>query len=175
MTRNRFEIIFLLAFLITCCVLPAPVLNAELLDRVAAVVDDEIILFSEVEEAFHEANDAALEVTREDVVNGLINRILLLRRAKDIRRKHIYTALTKREDNILINEYIEKRLKSFIRIPHTRLELFYEENKEFFTEDYYEVRDEIEAYLIEIELNKRLGEHLEKLRGEAYIRVQLDE
>jgi parvulin-like peptidyl-prolyl isomerase len=148
--------------------------TAEILDRVVAVVNDEIILFSEVEEAFQEANDVALEVTREEVLDGLINRILLLNQAKNIKRKHIYSVKTEIEDNILINEYVEKRLKAFIRIPYTELELFYQENKEFFTEEFLEVRDEIEAYLIEIELNKRLSEHLEKLREEAYIRVQLE-
>jgi parvulin-like peptidyl-prolyl isomerase len=172
-TSNRLKKIFLIALLITCYALPVTVLNAELLDRVVAVVNDEIILFSEVEEAFQEAKDVALEVTREEVLDGLINRILLLNQAKNIKRKHVYSVKTEREDNILINEYVEKRLKAFIRIPYTELELFYQENKEFFTDDFLEVRDEIEAYLIEIELNKRLGEHLEKLREEAYIRVQL--
>jgi hypothetical protein len=150
-------------------------LNAEILDRVVAVVNDETILLSEIEEAFQEANDAALEVTREEVLNGLINRILLLNQAKNMKRKHIYSVQTEREDNILINEYLEKRLKAFIRIPYTELEVFYQENKEFFTEDFLEVRDEIEAYLIEIELNKRLSEQLKKLRDETYIRIQLEE
>lgn len=174
MVSNRLKKIFLIALLITCYALPVNVLNAEILDRVVAVVNDEIILFSEVEEAFQEASDAALEVTREEVLDGLINRILLLNQAKNIKGKHVYSDAIKREDNILINEYIEKRLKAFIRIPYNELELFYQENKEFFTEDFLEVRDEIEAYLIEIELNKKLSEHLEELREEAYIRVQLE-
>lgn len=174
MIRDRLKIILFITSQIACYVLPLAILNAEVLDRVVAVVNDEIILFSQVEEAFQEANDAALEVTREEVLDGLINRILLLSQAKNIKRKHIYSGTTEREDNILINEYIEKRLKAFIRIPYNELELFYQENREFFTEDFLGVRDEIEAYLIEIELNKKLSEHLEKLRGEAYIRVQLE-
>jgi hypothetical protein len=35
------------------------------------------------------------------------------------------------------------------------------------------VRDEIEAYLIELELNEKLSEHLEELRKKSRIRIQM--
>jgi uncharacterized protein (UPF0128 family) len=35
------------------------------------------------------------------------------------------------------------------------------------------VRDEIESYLIEKEVNKKLIKHIEELRKHAYIRIQL--
>jgi hypothetical protein len=160
--------------LITCYALPVTVSNAEVLDRVVAIVDDEIVMMSEFNEALHSALDSGLEVKKEDILDGLINRILLLRAAKNIKRKHIYSVQTAREDNVIINEYIEKRLKAFIRISYEETEQFYRDNKEFFTEDFYDIRDEIESYLVEIELNKRLKSHLVELREKAYIRIQLD-
>jgi hypothetical protein len=149
-------------------------LNAEVLDRIVAIVDDEIVMLSELNEAYQEALESGIVVTRDEVLDGLINRILLLKQARKIKRKHIFSAQTTREDNILINDYIEKRLKAFIRISIDETEQFYKDNKEFFNEDFYDVRDEIESYLSEIELNKRLKNHLQKLRKMAYIRVQLE-
>lgn len=174
MKKRSITIFFnIFLFLSTLSSLPPPSF-AEILDRVVAVVDDEIVLSSELEEAFQGASDTGIEVTREEVLNGLINRILLLKQAKKIKRKHIFTDQAVHDDNVLINEYIEKRLKAFIRIPYREIEVFYEENKEFFSEDFHDVRDEIEAYLVELELNKKLQEHLETLKKQSYIRIQLD-
>lgn len=152
----------------------APPLRAEMLDRVVAVVDDEIVLYSELEEAFQGAVDSGIDVTLEEVLNGLINRILLLKQAKKIRRKHILTDQAVHDDNVLINEYIERRLKSFIRIPYRDIEIFHEENRKFFSDDFYDVRGEIEAYLIELELNKRLKQHLKELKRKSYVRIQME-
>ena len=168
----------------TFCLLLSASLHAELLDRVVAVVDDEVIMLSEFNEAFQKALNSGFEVTQEEVLDGLINRILLLREAKKAKRTHIFSASTRRDDNILINEYIEKRVKAFIHIPLDEIELFYEKNKEFFLpqgepegrdngNNFYDVRDQIESYLIEVEVNKRLINHIEKLRKKAYIRKQL--
>lgn len=158
--------------------------HSEVLDRVVAIVDDEVVMFSEFNEAFQRALDSGIEVTQEEVLNGLINRILLLKQAKKYHREHIFAARTREDGDIFINEYIEKRLKAFIRIPFDEIELFYKENEEFFSpqripkgrnnnNDFYDVRDEIEAYLTEEELNKRLIRHIEELRDKAYIRIQL--
>lgn len=167
---------------------------AEVLDRVVAIVDDEVVMLSEFNEAFQrafspqdesaEAENFGIEGTQEEVLDGLINRILLLKEAKKFKREHVFAAQTRKDDNVLINEYIEKRLKAFIRIPFDEIELFYKENKEFFSpqripkgrdnnNDFYDVRDKIEAYLTEKELNKRLIRHIEELRKKAYIRIQL--
>jgi hypothetical protein len=147
---------------------------AGILERVVAVVDEEIVLSSELEESLLGATESGIEVTRDEVLNGLINRILLLKQAKKIKRKHIFTDQAIHDDNVFINEYINKRLKAFIRIPYHEVELFYDENRQYFGEDFYDVRDEIEAYLVELELNKRLQEHLETLKKQSYIRIQLD-
>ena len=142
--------------------------HAELLDRVVAIVDDEAVMLSEFNEAFQKAENSGKEVTREEVLDGLINRILLLKQVKKF-------SLTGKDGNTLIDEYIERRLKAFIRIPFNEIELFYIKNKESFGgKDFYDVRDEIEEYLIEKELNKKLINHIEELRKNAYIVIQLE-
>ncbi|GBE05460.1 MAG TPA: hypothetical protein ENG95_06860 [Nitrospirae bacterium] len=147
---------------------------AEVIDRVVAVVDDEVVMLSEFNETLREAGMTGMEVTQDEVLDGLINRILLLREARKARRTHVFSARTKRFDNMLINEYIEKRVKAFIRVPYNEIELFYEDNVEFFQgENFFDVRDEIEAYLVETEVNKRLIDHINELREKAYIRKQL--
>jgi len=146
-------------------------LHAELLDRVVAIVDDEAIVLSELNEAFQKALDSGTDITKEEVLDGLINRVLLLKQAK----KFNVPSQMAKDDNTLINEYIERRLKEFIRIPFDEIELFYKKNKESFGDkDFYDVKDEIEKYLIEKELNNRLIKHIEELRKNAYIKIQLE-
>lgn len=150
---------------------------AEVLDRAVAIVDEEVVMRSEFNEAFQWALNMGVDVTHENVLDGLINRILLLKEAKKFHKENVFAARIREDKNVLvnviINEYIEKRLKIFIRIPFEDVERFYEKNKGFFEGDFYDVRDKIESYLAEIELNKKLARHIEELREKAYIRIQL--
>ncbi|MBI4699487.1 MAG: hypothetical protein HY758_11460 [Nitrospirae bacterium] len=158
--------------LFTVCCLLSAVCHAEVIDRVVAIVDDDAIMQSELEDAFQGTIKSGNNVTRENVLDGLINRTLLLKEA----RKFEYGAQGMKDDNETINEYIERRLKNFIRIPFEEIEAFYKENKASFRDkDFYDVRDEIENYLIEKELNKKLLGHIEELRKKAYIKIQLSE
>ncbi len=137
-----------------------------------AIVEDEAIMLSELNEAYQKSVNAKTEITREEVLNGLINRVLLLKRAKRFR----YGVQTSDDDNVLINEYIDKQLRTFIRISVEDIEQYYEKNKESLgNKDFYDVRDKIEQLLTEKELNKRLIKHIEELRKNAYIKVQLKE
>ncbi|MDP3296169.1 MAG: SurA N-terminal domain-containing protein [Thermodesulfovibrionia bacterium] len=157
---------------------------SEVVDRVVAIVDDEAIMLSELNSAYQrafspqgesaEAENSKIDITQEEVLNGLINRVLLLKQAKKF--SHSIQTRNDYDENTLIKEYIEKQLKTFIRIPFEEIEQFYEKNKEKFgSKDFYDVRDEIEELLIEKELNKRLIRHIEELRKNAYIKIQLME
>ncbi|MBI4653812.1 MAG: hypothetical protein HY752_02295 [Nitrospirae bacterium] len=164
--------LLLVVILVTCYLLLATAVYAEVLERVVAIIDDEIILLSEFKETFQKMSDSGKEITEEEVLNGMINRILLLKEAKKFRTE---TILGEDKENVLINEYIEKRLKAFIRIPPEDIELFYEKNKKSFDKkDFYDASDEIEIYLTEKELNKRLLNYIQELREKAYIRIQLE-
>jgi hypothetical protein len=100
----------------------SPAVGAEVLERVVAVVDGELVMLSELEESYQETVNAGIEVSREEVLEGLINRILLFNQSRKITRRYMFTARVEREENVLINEYIEKRLKAFIRIPQNEVE-----------------------------------------------------
>ncbi len=157
---------------------------AEVVDRVVAIVDDEAVMLSELNSAYQraflpqgesaEAKNSKTDITQEEVLNGLINRVLLLKQAKKF--SHSIQTRNDYDENTLIKEYIEKQLKTFIRIPFEEIEQFYEKNKESLgSKDFYDVRDKIEELLTEKELNKRLIRHIEELRKNAYIKIQLIE
>lgn len=177
MTGEQLRKIFFMFLLVTYYLLLVTAVNAEVLDRAVAIVDEEVVMRSEFNEAFQWALNMGVDVTHENVLDGLINRILLLKEAKKFHKENVFAARAREDKNVLvnviINEYIEKRLKIFIRIPFEDIERFYEQNKGFFEGDFYDVRDKIESYLAEIELNKKLAWHIEELREKAYIRIQL--
>jgi len=151
--------------LVICYSLLVTAVNAELLDRVVAIVDDEAIMLSELNSVLQDMKT----ITKEEALEGLINRVLLLKAAK----KFSPLTLTNKDDNTLINEYIEKRLRAFIHIPFEEVESFYKDNKESFDgKDIFDVKDEIEKYLMEKELNKRLKSHIDELRKDVYIKIQ---
>ena len=158
--------------------------NAQILDRVVAIVDDEAIMLSELNLAYlrdfspqgesASAENSKTDITQEEVLDGLINRVLLLKQAKKF--SHSIQTRNDYDENTLIKEYIEKQLKTFIRIPFEEIEQFYEKNKEKFgSKDFYDVRDGIEELLIEKELNRRLIKHMEELRKNAYLKIHLTE
>jgi parvulin-like peptidyl-prolyl isomerase len=145
--------------------------SAKILDRVVAIVDDEAVLLSELQDSYSKAMDLGADITQEEILDALINRLLLLKQAK----KFIQVNQSVRDDNILIYEYINKRLKTFIHIPFEEIESFYVQNQESFKgKDFYDVRDEIEKYLVEKETNMILIKHIEELKKKAYIRLQLE-
>lgn len=142
---------------------------SEIKDRVAAYVDNEAITVSELEIAFADTLHVVPSITRIEVLHTMINRIILLREAKHIR-------LDAPNDDELLNEYIDLKIRAFIRIKEKELSAFYEQNSaDFQGKDFDEVREEIEGYLIEKELNENLKEHIDNLRREACIEIQLDE
>lgn len=148
---------------------------AELIERVVAIVNDEVILLSEFEEAFQDAATSEKEKTGKEFLNKMINRILLLEQARRFRLGVSLPPHKTPDDNSLINEYIETRIKAFIHIPFEELESYYSRNREQFGDKkIYEVKDEIETHLKEERLNKKLSKHIEELREKAYIRVQLE-
>ncbi len=162
---------FISYFLFVTCV------YAEVIERIVAIVDDDVITLSEFKEAFQNALSSGVkptEILKDEVLTGMINKILLLREAKRLRMEHLVGKEEQKNDNALLRKYIEKRIKAFIRISFDSIEKFYNINKKSFGDKkFYDVKNEIESYLIEKELNKKLLEHIKELRENAYIRIQL--
>jgi hypothetical protein len=163
-----YTLILHFAFLIVNCSS-----HAELIERVVAIVNDEVILLSEFNDAYKSAVLAGSRMTEEEFLDDMINRVLILEQAKRFRFEG---SLSSRDvsDNILVEKYLEKRIKAFIHIPFEDIENYYLANPALFEgRGFYEVRDEIEAFLIDEKLGAKMYEHIEELRDNAYIRVQL--
>jgi len=138
---------------------------AGLIDRVVAFVDDRAITSSELEETFEKTRRVRPDISEEEVLNTMINRMLMLNEAKRLK-------LEAKTDDELLNEYIEMKVKAFIRVSEDEIEEFYNRNiSEFRGSSYEAVRDKIEEYLIEQEVNRLLKRHIEELRAKAYVKI----
>ena len=166
--RRTRKVLLTLLFLLTIqYLLFTSFSQAEIFDRVVAFVNDQAITLSELQEQYGNAKKLAPDITEEEVLNTMINRLLLLSEAK----KYSIEAPTKEE---MLNEYIDLKVRAFITISEKDIEVFYAANEDkFIGKDFEDVREEIEKYLTEKELNARLKEALKELRKKAYIKIQL--
>jgi len=162
--------LLLLLFLIThYSLLITGVCDAAISDRVVAFVDDQAITLSELDEQYEKTRAVSADISREEVLNTMINRVLLVREA----RKYRIEAESREE---MIREFIDLKIRAFLRVTEAEVEAFYRDNLERFEgRGLDRVRDEIEKYLTERHLNERLKETLAELRATAYIGVQLKE
>ena len=153
--------------LAACYVLLATCCYAEILERVVAYVNDTAITFSEFRENAQRTRKTLGNVSDEEIINSMINRRLLLQEAEKMRLE----APGKEE---LVRQYIDIKIKSSIIISDDDIGRFYMENSgQFKDQDYFAVRDEIEKYLFEAEVNKQLKKHIDELRTKADIKIQL--
>ena len=167
--RNYLICIFFLTF--GCLMLVPGYVSSGVLDRVVAVVNDEVILLSELRHEISARKKTGSEVKAAEVLDDMIDRLLLLEEA----RKFMFNNAATDIDS-LINLYVDRRIRAMIHIPFEDLERYYTDNRELFgTKEFYEVKDEIESLMLENELNARILKHTEKLRSKSYIRLQLDD
>jgi len=155
--------------LLLCLVLsaPYPVLHAEVRDRVAAFVDDIAITLSELEIRHAGTVKITPDVTKEEVLNTMLNRVLLLREAKKIR-------LEAPSEEELLRDYIDLKIRAFIRINEEEITDFYDKHiGDFGGKELDDVREDVENYLTENELNKRLKRHIDELREKACVNILL--
>lgn len=148
---------------------------AELLERIVAVVNEEVILLSELNNEVQLRKAQAAGVSYEEVLDEMINRSLLLGQAKKMRIEgDAESDKSLMIDDIIINGYIERRVKAFIHIPLKDMEDYYNKNAVAYGKrKFYEVKNEIETKLLETRLKEKLQEHIRDLRKDSYIRVQL--
>ncbi len=146
------------------------------LDRIVAIIDDDVILSSELEDVFRIAAIAGNGITRDEVLEDMIDRFLLLKQAKRFRISSQGNGGEIYEDDRIVHEYIEKRIRAVIYIPFEKMESYYMNNIESYgNQKFHKVKDEVEAELTKIEMKNRLKKHVNELRSRAYIRVQVKE
>ncbi len=170
MRFRRFQLSFCFCFLgavsltLSLCSSSAA---AQIKDRVVAYVDNTAITLSELEEKYAETIRTAPSVTREEVLGTMINRILMIREAIKIR-------LQSESEEALLKDYIDLKIRAFIRIGDDEMRSFYDlHSLDFAGKSLDEVRDDIEDILTEQKLNERLREHIEELRNNACVKMQL--
>lgn len=163
--------------LFTCHLSPVILAYAEVIESIVAIINDDLILLSEFREALDSAKKADSTVSEEEVLTGMIDNMLLLNEAKKIRIAAAYKSRTTAAENeAVIQEYIDKRIKALIHIPYSDIEHYYRINADRYGDkNIIDVRDEIEARLVEIGLKTKLSEFLVELRKKSYIRIQLNQ
>lgn len=156
-------------------VLGAASCHAEVLERIVAIVNDDVILLSQFEEAFKSAEESGEKKSEGVFLDEMINELLLLKEAKKLSyyiSNDGNKAMMNEKD--IIHEHINRRIKAFIRIPYDEIESYYEGHKTLFKgKEFYDAKAEIEDYLVRRELDIRLNEYIRDLRKNYYIRVQL--
>lgn len=148
-------------------------ISAETIERIVIIVDNEVVLMTEFEEAVRSANSSGKQISRGDVIDQMVNRIILLREAKKFGLKR--KSEGREGDDALIKEFVDKRIRSFIHIPFGQIEKYYNEHDDFKDRDYFDVKDEIEKLMVSRELVHRLRDFVEEERRKSYIRIQLEE
>lgn len=136
----------------------------EVIDRVVAYVDSYAITLRDFEKVADKTKEKIPQIKNEEILNTMINRVLLLKKAKEL--------FIEGKDEELINNYIELKIKSTIVISESEIRQYYEQNKTQFKDiPYASVRNEIEKYLFEKELNKKLKNYLEELKETSDIKI----
>jgi len=171
------KVLLIASIFFICPIVLSICASGEVLEGIVAIVNDEVILLSELKEAFRSAQESDSSVTEDKVLNGMINTMLLLIEAKRFRVGDTdYRPRNTAYNRRIIREFIDRRIKSFIHIPYEDIEYYYNSNREFFEgKEFYDVRDEIEEQMVEKESGSRLHEYMEELRTNAYIRIQLEQ
>jgi hypothetical protein len=139
--------------------------NAELIDRVVASVNDRAITMSELRETYEKTKKVQPDISTEEVLNTMINRLLLLSDARKLK-------IEAKTDDEVLNEYVQLKVKALIRVREEAIEDFYKKNEQNFGGSPYEsVRDKIEEYLLEKEANELLKKQIADLRSKSYVKI----
>ncbi len=159
---------FIFKVLLYCLFLSTLAVNAShaiIIDRLAAYVDDTAITLSEFDIEFRKMTKATPDISKKEVMDSIINRILLIKEARKIR-------LDANTEDELVNLYLDIKIRSRLFVKEEEIVNFYKEYiGEFKGQDYLLVKDQIEYYLLEKELNDILKKHIEELRRNAEIKV----
>jgi hypothetical protein len=167
-SKDKNAILCVLSIIILMLFAPSPLLFAGIKDRVVAFVDAQAITLSELDIKFSESQKVKADITKEEVLNTMINRVLLLREAKKIR-------LEAPSEEELLKEYIDMKIRALIRVKEEEISDFYNKHiDDFEGKEMEDVRDNIENYLIERNLNEHLKSHINELKGKTCVQIQLN-
>jgi hypothetical protein len=149
--------------------------HAGLLERVVAVVNDDVILHTELQEAVRISEASGDRGAEQEILEKMIERKLVLEQAKVFRLAHDTYDEEEREAQKLIDGYVESRIKPFIHVSFEEIENYHAaRGEDFGGRNVYESWDDIENILRNEKLEAKLEEHVAALKKNAYIRRQLN-
>lgn len=146
---------------------------AEVIERVAAFVNDDAITLRELNKQYNILHAKDSSITKEMTLNTMINQLLLEKDADS----HKITG-TSKED--VINKYINIYVRSQVSVKDNEIDNYYNENinnlkdTNGVTKKIEDIRNEIKVILLEKKVNIRLFELLKELKNKSYVRIQLD-
>ncbi|MFN3739887.1 MAG: hypothetical protein ACK4TF_04345 [Thermodesulfovibrionales bacterium] len=170
MPFNAFSLVLLLCgVIIPIFCFSTIVHSSEILEATVAVVEDDVITLSEFNERYEAMKRSFPDISKKEVLQTIINRLLLLREAR-LSRIAESRGLSPAEEDRVIDEYIEIKIRALIRIPEEEIQKYYETHRANFSgRPFHEVAEAIERLLIEKKTNEMLDEALRDLRKKAYI------
>jgi len=140
-------------------------LQAELVDRIVAFVDDRAITLSELLETYERTRKVQADITMKEVLNTMVNRLLLLNDARKLK-------IEAKNDEELLSEYMELKVRAFVRVSEGDVEDYYKKNEQEFKGAPFEsVSAKIEEYLTEKEINRLLIKQIEELRTKSFVKI----
>ncbi|MCX7794495.1 MAG: hypothetical protein N2257_08875 [Thermodesulfovibrionales bacterium] len=149
--------------------------SASLIEATVAAVEDEVITLSEFNERYDVMKKAFPEISKKEVIDSMINRLLLLREVRLSRISEQRGFLNPEDENRIIEEYIEIKIRASVRVTEEEIEKYYEANKSHFgNRSLQDVAEKIEEVLTEIKTNESLKEHIDSLRKKAYIFINTE-
>lgn len=138
--------------------------GAEVLDRVVAFIDDDVITLRELKERYEEARKHDEKATEEGVLDAMINRMLLMREARALGMEG--------PDEAVLEEYVDLRVRAFIKPSEKDMMDYYEENADMFEDrDFDSLKEDIAGLLQEKEVNRKLKRHIDDLKARTHIKV----
>jgi hypothetical protein len=149
--------------------------SERLLEATVAVVEDEVITLTEFNEKYEFMKKRFPGIKKEEVLDAMINRLILLREARLSRLSETRTLIPVSDEDRIIDEYIDIKIRSSVRITEDEVRQYYEQHKDDFKGAVFQdLAESIEELLIEKKTNEFLQQHLEELRKRAYIVINGD-
>lgn len=155
---------YILALVTLFNIIFTSICTSEIINKVIAYVDDEAITLKDFIKFKDKITKTLPEITNEEIVEILINRKLLSKKGKEL--------FFEGDEEAIINNYIEFKVKSKIIITDSQIRDYYEKNKKIIgQESFTSLREQIEKYLFEKELNEKLKKLIQELKNEYDIKV----
>lgn len=158
------SIFFMILILVTLSQRAYP----EVIDQVVAYVDDIAITNTELNAKFEKMKEINSNISRKETLDVMINRVLLIKDAK----KH---RMESKSDDELIEQYIDLKIRSLIKVSDEEVRNYYDQNKANFADkSFNEVSEQIVKYLTEQKVNERLKENIMHLKENSEVTVNIE-